>query len=201
MSRKRPSFQRPLGGRSYRKLFVIAAEGEKTEPEYFDIVKGFNPEISVKYAKKPSGSDPLQVLKRMKNYLKKERSIPPYEAWLVVDKDQWLEEQLHELRDWARQEDNYGFVLSNPKFEYWLLLHFEAGTKVKSPENLENLLKKHLPDYDKGIAARKFIRERIETAICRAKKRDYPPCADWPRELYVTTVYRLVEKMLAPQNT
>jgi hypothetical protein len=34
MTRRR-RFQRPLGQRRYRKLFVIAVEGAKTEPQYF----------------------------------------------------------------------------------------------------------------------------------------------------------------------
>ena len=35
MLAKRGSFQRPFGERRYRKLFVIATEGVKTEPQYF----------------------------------------------------------------------------------------------------------------------------------------------------------------------
>ena len=36
-AKKRRSLRRPLGQRRYRKLFVIAAEGEKTEPQYFSL--------------------------------------------------------------------------------------------------------------------------------------------------------------------
>ena len=61
----------------------------------------------------------------MISYLKRE-------AWLVVDKDQWTDDQLIKLLEWSQKADNYGFALSNPKFEYWLLLHFEDASGVKN---------------------------------------------------------------------
>ena len=56
------------------------------------------------------------------------------EAWLVVDKDQWTDEQLSQLHQWSLKAKNYGFALSNPKFEFWLLLHFEDGSGVSSSQ-------------------------------------------------------------------
>jgi hypothetical protein len=47
MPPKRRKFQRPLGTRRYRKLFVIAAEGEKTEPQYFNIFHDSKSEVWV----------------------------------------------------------------------------------------------------------------------------------------------------------
>ena len=37
MAAQRRKFQRPLGERRYKKLFLIAAEGIKTEPIYFGL--------------------------------------------------------------------------------------------------------------------------------------------------------------------
>jgi len=91
MSNRR-SFQRPLGERRYKKLFIIAVEGSKTEPQYFDLFNSQGAIISVKCLKgKHTNSAPLQVLKRMENYLKKEALGKTDEAWLVVDKDAWPE--------------------------------------------------------------------------------------------------------------
>ena len=42
---KRRKFQRPLGERRYRKLFIIAVEGFKTEPQYFEIFNKMNQNI------------------------------------------------------------------------------------------------------------------------------------------------------------
>ncbi len=197
MQASRRKFQRPLGERRYRKLFVIAVEGKKTEPEYFSIFNNEQSIIRVKCLKSSHDTAPPQVLKRMKNFLKQEQLKTSDEAWLVVDKDLWTDEQLNQLLAWAQTHTNYGFALSNPSFEFWLLLHFEDGTGIGSTQDCIDRLKRHLPRYNKKIDTHKITRNRIEEAVCRAKKRDNPPCVDWPRTPGGTTVYRLVEKMTA----
>ncbi|HEV2523771.1 MAG TPA: RloB family protein, partial [Gammaproteobacteria bacterium] len=119
------------------------------------------------------------------------------EAWLVVDMDQWSIEQIGQLFAWSQLKENYGLALSNPMFEFWLLLHFEDGNKVTSANECSERLKRHLPEYKKGIDIRKFTVEAIHNAIRRAKQRDNPPCTDWPKTMGVTTVYRLVEKLVS----
>ena len=196
MPQKRRTFQRSLGDHPYKKLFMLAVEGAKTERQYFGIFNKQESVIWVKCLKNSPGSSPLHVLKRMKDQLRKVELRSTDEAWLVVDKDQWSDEQLLQLHDWAQTGENFGFTLSNPKFEYWLLLHFEDGNDIASARDCTDRLKRHLTDYDKGIDVRKFTNERIEAAIRRAKLRDNPTCVDWPRSIGGTTIYRLVEKLM-----
>lgn len=196
MPQKRRKFQRSLGELPYKKLFVLAVEGVKTEPQYFGIFNNQQSVIRVSCLKSSHGSSPLQVLKRMEDHLRQVDLRSTDEAWLVVDKDQWTDEQLVQLHDWAQTGENFGFALSNPKFEYWLLLHFEDGNDIASARDCTERLKRHLTDYDKGIDGRKFTNERIEAAIRRARLRDNPKCIDWPRSLGGTTIYRLVEKLV-----
>ncbi|MBF0109428.1 MAG: RloB domain-containing protein [Magnetococcales bacterium] len=196
MPPKRRTFQRPLGERRYRRLFVIAVEGVKTEPRYFAIFNDQHSVIRVNCLKGSHDSAPPQVLKRMEDHLRQENLRSTDEAWLVVDKDQWTDEQLAQLHAWAQARDNYGFALSNPRFEYWLLLHFEDGTGITSSRNCNDRLKRHLPGYDKKIDTRKITHDRIDQAIRRSRLRDNPPCTDWPRTLGSTTVYKLVENIL-----
>ena len=177
-------------------MFVIAVEGAKTEPQYFAIFNNQQSVIRVNCLKGKHDSAPPQVLKRMKDHLKKAALKKSDEAWLVVDKDQWTDEQLPQLFEWSQEADNFGFALSNPKFEYWLLLHFEDGAGITSSQDCSDRLKRQLPDYDKGIDPRKFPQETIDEAIRRARQRDNPPCFDWPRAIGSTTVYRLVENIL-----
>jgi hypothetical protein len=132
----------------------------------------------------------------MKRYLKSENLKNSDEAWLVVDKDQWTNDQLAQLHNWSQQAYNYGFALSNPKFEYWLLLHFEDGTGINSGPHCTQRLRQYLPDFVKGIDNRKITTAMIDNAIQRAKIRDTPPCQDWPRTIGATTVYKLVENIL-----
>jgi hypothetical protein len=61
---------------------------------------------------------------------------------------------------------------------------------------MKKRLKKHLPDYNKGIDFKKITKEHIHQAIQRAKVRDKPLCSDWARDLGGTTVYKLVENIL-----
>lgn len=200
MPSQRRKFQRPLGGRRYRKLFVLALEGIKTEPQYFSIFNTQHSVIRVNCLKGNHDSSPPQVLKRMKEFLAQETLKRSDEAWLVVDKDKWTEDQLSQLYAWAQSEDNYGLALSNPKFEYWLLLHFEDGTNIGSSRDCSERLKQYLPGYDKGIDVRKFNQGMVDDAIRRAKERDNPPSQDWPRILGSTTVYILVEKIRQAAN-
>ena len=194
----RRSFQRPLGERRYRKLFVVAVEGMKTEPQYFDFLKDQQSTVCITCLKGRYDSSPPQVLKRMKAHLQKEKPRPPYEAWLVVDKDQWTNKQLNQLYAWTQEQDNFGLALSNPKFEYWLLLHFEDGHGIASSRDCDTRLNRHFPSRQgrKKADLRKLTREHIDEAIRRARKQDHPPCEDWPRTLGGTTIYRLVANIL-----
>ncbi|TSA38190.1 MAG: RloB domain-containing protein [Porphyromonadaceae bacterium] len=196
MTAARRKFQRPLGERRYRKLFVIATEGYITEPQYFALFLKYQPIVHIKCLRDKSKNSPLQVLKRLRTQLKNENFMKSDEAWLVVDKDKWTDNQLGQLFAWSNQSDQFGFALSNPKFEFWLLLHFEDGNGIASSQDCSGRLQVHLPDYDKNIDSRKFTRELMEVAIHRAEVRDNPPCADWPKVIG-TTVYKLVAKFLS----
>ena len=192
--RKRRKFVRPQGNRRYRKMFVLATEGSKTESQYFSIFNDRSLTVHIKFLRGGDRSAPAQVLKRMRDYLKEFNLTSSDEAWLVVDKDQWTDEQLLQLYDWAKEDDSYGFALSNPKFEFWLLLHFEDGKGVSSSQACSERLKRHMPDYDKDIR-KKISGSMIEKAVRRAKELDTPACSDWPRSAG-TTVYKLIENIL-----
>lgn len=195
----REKLRRPLGERRYRKMFIISAEGTKTEPQYFGIFNTRSTVVNVRCLKSSGDNSPPAVLKRMKEYISRQSLEKSDEAWVVVDKDNWTEHQLSQLHEWSTHAENHGFALSNPKFEYWLLLHFEDGTGVESGRHCSERLSRHYPDYDKSIASEKFTPDMIQEAVVRAKKRDNPPCADWPRQIGSTTVYKLVECILRSQ--
>jgi hypothetical protein len=150
MPPKSRSFKRPLGTRRYHKLFVLAVEGDETEPEYFALFKN----VGVKCLPGKKKTSCTQVLDRLKRYLKTENVREPYEAWLVIDKeddtgkkDDNREKELQEVYKWSQLKEQYNLALSNPNFEYWLLLHFEDGTKIHSVRECLDHLKRYLPDY------------------------------------------------------
>ena len=160
MSSKKRRFRRLSGERRYRKIFILATEGTKTEVEYFSIFNNRNMVVHIEFLKKKGDSAPTQVLKRMRRRLKNQSLKGSDEAWLVVDKDQWTDDQLSELHRWAQEADNYGFALSNPKFEFWLLLHFEDGSGVNNSKTCSKRLRRHFPEYNKGINMKKLSSEQ-----------------------------------------
>jgi hypothetical protein len=98
-------------------------------------------------------------------------------------------------------------ALSNPCFEFWLLLHFDEGTGAVDNDKCISLLKKHVSAYGKDRSKRRknldhpdiiklFTNHSIESAIKRAKTKNIPPCNAWPKQSGCTTVYLLIERIL-----
>jgi hypothetical protein len=197
-------FNRQQGNLQRRQEFYLAMEGKVTEHLYFGIFndgKKFpDGNAVIHMIRGNSDTSPLGVLKRMKNYLKRKSPDRSFEAWLVIDRDNWNKDQLDTLSEWTHESPNTRFLaLSNPKFEYWLLLHFDEGNGIASPDDCSTKLAKCKCGYDKrskSFDASKITRKNIEKAITRAKKRDKYPHEDWPHEIWNTRVYRLVEKIL-----
>jgi hypothetical protein len=177
-------------------MFIIATEGAKTEPQYFGIFNSSNAVVHVHCLKCKTASSPPQVLARMHAHLREEGLKPGDEAWLVVDKDQWTDQQLAELFQWSQGRINYGFAVSNPKFEFWLLLHFEEGNGIATSRECSERLARHLPNFAKRTVEVDKLVDGVSDAIRRARMKDNPPCNDWPRNTG-TTVYRLVASLIA----
>ena len=199
MARHRRKFKRGLGNNTYRKLFLISCEGAITEPEYFEILSRLQPTVAINCLYEKGKSAPKYVLEKMK---KKKISLKEGdETWLVIDKDRWNDAQINELVQWVNEAQNIfrGLALSNPKFELWLLLHFENADNVVTSRDCSNHLLQYLPGYNKSIDAGKFNLDMVNNAISRAKVIDNPPCADWPRNTG-TTVYRLVQNIINSDN-
>lgn len=180
-----------------KKTFLICTEGTKTEPEYFEMLNSFYRSVNIKCPRsKPSQNNPRAVLRQMKRELEKLEFRDNDHAWIVTDKNEWSEAQLNEPYQWSIERENFGFAVSNPNFEYWLLLHFEDGAGVSSAKDVYSKLKVHIPDYNKSIDSSKFSKEKVENAIQRAQEKDLLPCIDWPRTVGQTTVYKLVQQII-----
>lgn len=162
MAKKRRSFERLPRVRPYRRLFVVAVEGMKTEPDYFNILKTFQPKVEIRILCEKFHTAPDKVLQRIQRFIKSNDLKPTDEAWVVVDKDQWPDEQLLKVFNWTTRKPNYGLALSNPKFEFWLLLHFEDGKGISTSQDCSTQLKRHLPHYDKGLMLEKYRWSMLE---------------------------------------
>lgn len=113
------------------KLYIIVAEGDKTEPRYFDALEKYYKEswdetnLIIQYIDRidPSLSGIKSLKDTLDTFLKNlsvDRQIQEYdELWLILDTDDY-ENRKDSLKDLYRKyqgERNYYFGLSNPCFE------------------------------------------------------------------------------------
>lgn len=195
MSRHRRRFTRPTATRRYKKLFVLATEGEVTEPQYFALLNDLIPNIHIKTLNSRHASSPHRILNLLVEYLQKEQLLLTDEAWLVADKDSWPDQDINKLFTWSNSDDRYGVAISYPCFEVWLLLHFENAKAIASAKDCIARLKKHWPNFNKSIPNRAFSISQVKAAVQNAKAK-HDGDQHWLLVNGQTTVYQLVEKML-----
>jgi len=140
--------------------FLIVTEGEVTEPEYLNaLVSALRMSaIDVEVAHSTTGSDPFSVVAHAEKRVTQQRrdarnnpAVVPYDQiWVVFDR-----EGINDGRDWQNaiyQAEAKGFkvALSNPSFEFWLLLHFVYTTaQFEDSAAVERRLKKENKGYAK----------------------------------------------------
>ncbi len=202
---RRPFRRREWGKGKYPERYVLATEGSETEPDYFEMIQdkfgeGFSFFFDFAKSRNIRKPDPVNTLKFMKKELKEKELKRDDEAWIIVDRDEWTEEQIKPLYKWAKKKKNYHVAFSNPCFEVWLLFHFEEWKNYRSSKECKSCLKSYLPECDKKNMKNKIELEHIHKAIERASLRwkvsSAPP--HWPGEAGVTTVHELMEKLLPP---
>ena len=190
-------FSRASGKRFYKRLFLVGVEGTRTECDYFSMFN--SPYVHVIPVSSREGNSPKRVLSALKAANPKYQLREGDYLWIVVDRDEWPEEEIELCRKWAQDPRespglHKGFSLSNPKFEFWLLLHFEDGTQHTTSKACCEALREHLPDYGKSLNRADFDAASIVTACQRARMLlGSADPADWPREAGKTTAFTLCE--------
>ncbi len=180
--------------RSYNKLYLIATEGE-TEKDYLELIqKMVSAQIKISVPKPDHKPNPDKVIERMEKARKAEDLRKGDEAWLIIDKDTWPEEQIQRAFEWAEQRSDRGCALSNPCFEYWILLHFEKPKSGLSTKSITDQINKHIPNYEKRLKEAAFSKTQIEDAIKRAEQQERNRSTLYP-EQNGTMVYKLIESI------
>ncbi len=190
-------FLRRSGFRKTKPVYVVAMEGARTEPIYFYALKPGR-EAAVRLILVGDGghkSSPSAVLARLRDWARKNGLQKSDEAWLVIDRDVFPEEELDAV---CTEAHAYGYhvALSNPCFELWLWLHVENNRPFVNRHHCQHELKVALPGYAKGdYNAASLIEAGVANAIQRAQALDVTPHAPWPKH-QSTRVFRLVQKLL-----
>jgi len=125
----RRSFTRRSGYRDSR-LIVIASEGTRTEPAYFEALRDYllaSPSrVHVEVLRREPGSPsaPEYVIDQLDSFKRSWKLSSDDELWAVIDYDRWGEAKLSTVAMAATQK-SYHLTVSRPCFEVWRLLHFE----------------------------------------------------------------------------
>ncbi|MCY1635771.1 RloB family protein [Marinifilum sp. D737] len=164
------------------KLFAIACEGGKREPEYFKTFRYISPRVAVDIIEDivsdsemtvvhDNKSAPKWVLDRAVKYIDKEGLSKEDELWFVMDKDRWSESQLREIAMYCEEYPNWHIVISNPCFEVWLYFHKnkeKPNPTISSCNNFKNALSTFTPG---GYHPLKYIPDFMQ-AIDNAREND-----------------------------
>lgn len=163
------------------KAILIVTEGEKTEPNYLCALRDrfllAATDIQILH---PAGTDPLTLTRKAielrnhrKRIAKKGFAIEYDEVWVVFD----MEKPHDERRRLAVQAmalpeaKGIKFALSDPSFEYWLLLHAEYTTaSFVDADAVIKRLKKHWKDYAKAQRPTPEFLAKIPTAVTHAER-------------------------------
>lgn len=184
MMRKKRGYKRETPVQLLRdyKLFAIACEGGKREPDYFKLFQHISRRITVDIieeivsdeemsGKHENKSAPKWVLDRAIKYIEKEGLSNEDDLWFVIDKDRWTDEQLREIAQLCEENDNWHIVISNPCFEVWLYFHKKENISKSRSKSCTDF-KNEISTLEKGgYHPHKFLPYLID-AINNSKKAD-----------------------------
>ena len=198
---KKSLIKRPQRNLKPNKVILIICEGEKTEKNYFQRLKEFLNLISVSIEILPSPHPtPMQVI----NYAEqKAKEVSEYdEIYCVFDRDTHgdFDKALAKAKSMRLENATLEAIVSDPCFEFWILLHFTKITpNLSTNQSPCKALQKHkdfkenLPRYSKDYDFKDIIASHLPTAIKNAKavnKANLPT-----RQSPYTEVVRLVENL------
>lgn len=183
-SRSVGSFRRQPGNRPPGKIILIVCEGTNTEPDYFnEMRKSLRlSTVQVEIVGDCCDSDPVPIVnyaldaKRKRDALvKRGTSDPAYDyIWCVMDVENPIHRTtLNDALNIASGHSYLNIALSNPSFEYWLLLHFTETTRIfANAAEVTRELENFDPNYrrNKKISDYELLFSKTEEAIERAER-------------------------------
>lgn len=155
----------------YRDAFyvIVVCEGINREVDYFKFFDGLTARLKLVPVSNPQGSAPNQLTKAALAFEKELGAQAEIDRlWFVIDTDRW-KDQLHVIREEAKNKHHWKIAQSNPCFEVWL--YFHAKSTLPEIENLGqcNPWKQYLPTIIQGGFNSDFHPIAIETATSYAK--------------------------------
>lgn len=170
MNDRPPIRRREFGQRIPKKLVLIVVEG-MSEKIYFERFRTSGSPVTVRIHESKDRAAKGMVEKCIRLIERSGLDTDTDEVIAVFDADRNSMEDLEEAAKVA-YENKIKILLSNPSFEFWLLLHFEDDKYSYIQSELEEKLGKHLgTKYKKSEGIGKHANdENIKMAIARSKE-------------------------------
>ena len=174
--------------RKQKPLILIIAEGKNvTESQYFQSFQERYAEYNIKILIPGHITDPTNMQTAIENYWKQ------YDldegkgdiAFIVLDLD-CDENKARLIEELSRKSHVAQFVVSNPCFEVWFLLHFKYTTHhYSSCSEVIQDLRVFIDDYEKSLDVSPIMKDRLAFAMKNAEKLQsyYDELGyDWPSD-------------------
>lgn len=194
---------RPLGRLRYKKIFNLICEGAKTEKEYFTWLKYQIEDHQINIVKRSVGkSAPQHLVKEASRVISSREGDC---TWIILDVDQWTDQQFEIIEKWKNSRSNNFVAVSNPKFEYWILLHSKRDPGNLTDSECSQRFRIFM-GTDKGINTSKLTLDSVRRASQRAKEKHVgsSDSRDLYRDVVPTTcgstIYLLIEQLEIKQN-
>jgi hypothetical protein len=170
--------RRPPNRDIVRKI-VVACEGSKTEPGYFESI---GRELRLRtlriiLLRHQGKTDPRSIIERAiekRQEMKQDRAWTQGDtAWAVFDGDEHIEQSPENWKSAIAlaKKQKIQLAITNPCFELWYLIHFRDHFSQITRDRVINLLVKHIPNYDKSMCLYpEPLKPLTEQAIQRAEQ-------------------------------
>ncbi len=168
MARREPTKSRAASRRPSRMRLLVVCGTKKTEEQYIRGLRAHigNPAVDLTVVNRPK--DPTAVVAYASKFLlASQRDFD--EVWCVFDVDEF---DIGPARALAAAE-GFEIAVSNPCFEFWLLLHHEDHRgHLRVCDDAGTRLRRHVPAYDKTALIFTDFAEGVDPACRRAKAID-----------------------------
>ena len=167
------SKKRNKQSRKEKPMIIITAEGRnETEARYFNNFRTADCPYIIKFHKAGHLTDPTKLAESIRQrWDAEDADVRTGDmAFVIVDLDN-KESKAKEIQQLEAKNRVEKFIVSNPSFEVWYLLHYEYSTRsYMNADAVIRELKKHYPGYEKTSEMYPLLKEKIDEAIVNAEK-------------------------------
>ena len=159
--------------RKPKPLVLIVAEGRNvTETQYFQQFQKQHANFNIKVLSPGSKTDPQGMKKKLERYWKQNDMSPAKGdlGFIVLDLD--CDDKKGNLIEKLKAHSEFvRFIVSNPCFEVWFLLHFKFTTHVyANGEEVIEDLRAFIADYEKTKDVAGTLADKTDVALDNAKQ-------------------------------